>query len=107
MWYECQEIVNETPENMLEMTVNVKLYGTTFEQTEKLDWLGQCCSEYNVLQNSTRERRCDSVLSPRSNWSPSSTAKRRKVTWALSTLGKTHNCCGQQVLLSSRSSSRS
>lgn len=36
-----------------------------FDKTEKVDWLQQCCSEYNVLQNSTRERMCDSVLSPK------------------------------------------
>ena len=32
---------------------------------EKVEWLQQCCGEFNVLQNSTRERMCNSVLSPR------------------------------------------
>jgi hypothetical protein len=32
---------------------------------EKVEWLEQCCGEFNVLQNSTRERMCNSVLSPR------------------------------------------
>ena len=32
---------------------------------EKVEWLQQCCGEFNVLQNSSRERMCNSVLSPR------------------------------------------
>eukprot|EP00435_Cladocopium_sp_Y103_P017599 s262_g4.t1 len=30
---------------------------------EKVSWLQECCSEYNVQQNSSREDMCDSVLS--------------------------------------------
>ena len=33
-----------------------------FAQDEKVEWLEQCCTEYNVLQNSSRERMCNSVL---------------------------------------------
>ena len=33
-------------------------------KNEKVEWLQQCCSEYNVLQNSSREEMCISVLSP-------------------------------------------
>ena len=32
---------------------------------EKVDWLQQCCTAFNVLQNSSRKHMCDSVLSPR------------------------------------------
>lgn len=35
-----------------------------FTKEEKVDWLEECCSEYNVLQNSSRERMCTSVLTP-------------------------------------------
>ena len=34
-----------------------------FTKEEKEEWLEQCCSEYNVLKNSSRENMCDSVLS--------------------------------------------
>ena len=33
-------------------------------KSDKVDWLQQCCSEYHGLQNSSRERMCNSVLSP-------------------------------------------
>ena len=32
-------------------------------KNEKVEWLQECCSEFNVLQNSSRENMCDSVLS--------------------------------------------
>ena len=34
-----------------------------FTKEEKVEWLQECCSEFNVLQNSSRENMCDSVLS--------------------------------------------
>ena len=35
-----------------------------FTRDEKMDWLGECCTEFNILQNSTRELMCNSVLTP-------------------------------------------
>ena len=96
---ECQEIVNETLKNILEMNEDVSFRVVPSEEScadrvvrkveaeilgccgrscgwngrsctswpfldDKVEWLQQCCTEYNVLQNSTRERMCDSVLSP-------------------------------------------
>eukprot|EP00435_Cladocopium_sp_Y103_P045713 s2094_g13.t1 len=35
-----------------------------FTKNQKVEWLEECCGEYNVLQNSSREEMCNSVLSP-------------------------------------------
>ena len=35
-----------------------------FTKSEKVMWLEECCTELNVLSGSSRERMCDSVLSP-------------------------------------------
>lgn len=35
-----------------------------FTRDEKVDWLEECCTEYNILNGSSRELMCDSVLSP-------------------------------------------
>ncbi|CAK9065527.1 Uncharacterized protein SCF082_LOCUS33518 [Durusdinium trenchii] len=34
-----------------------------FDEQQKADWLAECCTEYNVLKNSSREEMCNSVLS--------------------------------------------
>eukprot|EP00435_Cladocopium_sp_Y103_P063456 s109_g25.t1 len=35
-----------------------------FTKDQKVEWLEECCTEYNVLEGSSRERMCDSVLTP-------------------------------------------
>ena len=35
-----------------------------FNKSEKVMWLEECCTELNVLSGSSRERMCDSVLTP-------------------------------------------
>ena len=35
-----------------------------FNKTDKADWLEECCTELNILEGSSRERMCNSVLSP-------------------------------------------
>jgi len=35
-----------------------------FTKDEKVNWLEECCGEFNILQNSTRELMCGSVLTP-------------------------------------------
>ena len=35
-----------------------------FTKTEKIEWLEECCTEFNVLNGSSRERMCNSVLTP-------------------------------------------
>ena len=35
-----------------------------FNKSEKVMWLEECCTELNVLNGSSRERMCDSVLTP-------------------------------------------
>ncbi|CAK9065521.1 Uncharacterized protein SCF082_LOCUS33613 [Durusdinium trenchii] len=34
-----------------------------FDEQQKADWQAECCTEYNVLKNSSREEMCNSVLS--------------------------------------------
>eukprot|EP00913_Durusdinium_trenchii_P023738 g22295.t2 len=34
-----------------------------FDEQQKADWQAECCTEYNVLKNSSREQMCNSVLS--------------------------------------------
>jgi hypothetical protein len=41
-----------------------KEWPTFFTKNEKVEWLEECCSEFNVLRNSTREVMCNSVLTP-------------------------------------------
>ena len=35
-----------------------------FTKSEKMDWLEECCTELNILKGSSRERMCNSVLTP-------------------------------------------
>ena len=35
-----------------------------FQKKEKIEWLEECCTEFNVLKGSSRERMCNSVLTP-------------------------------------------
>ena len=34
-----------------------------FTEKEKVNWLDECCTEFTVLNGSSRDKMCDSVLS--------------------------------------------
>ena len=40
------------------------LVGSNFRTVIQVEWLEECCTEFNVLEGSSRERMCNSVLTP-------------------------------------------
>ena len=73
---ECEGIVDETIRNIEKMVdEDVSKKTMPFEQScadrvvrkvtedEKVSWLDECCTEYNVLEGSSRDNMCNSVLS--------------------------------------------
>lgn len=55
-----------------------------FSKDEKVSWLEECCTEFNVLNGSSRERMCDSVLERSLTPRP-----KRTQMWEIPTLDRT------------------
>ena len=105
---ECKEIVNETLKNIYKMTSDIRSAVPSEETcTDRVvrqveaeilgccgrscGWNGRTCPSIRcVLQNSSREQMCDSVLSPQQVHGSPSLTPPRKATSVVSTLDRTN-----------------